>query len=877
MEPANIGARIASSAVMPLIKKLFLPGGRGAGLVDKPVRMEHLVSFKGEKRTLTDKDLRKLAEELVGRAVSSMGAHDRLHEYEFRAVVNAVSHSLRRVGDLDMDDVQIVRLGYRSLAAHLKGKSDAATNGLSADAVLLHASILETCCLHILHFFTQRSTFIARTLVEQSQQLDELTRKIDQLIARTPSPADAPFEQRYTRYVAKKYRELTIFGLDLSDSPDRWPLDVAYLSLNATADSTSAVPLHLPAEQALASNDRVLLRGVAGSGKTTLVQWLAVSAAKKKMQESSLYLHGLVPFVLPLRTLTREGKGLPTPAEFLSAIRCPLSGSEPTGWADRVLSSERGLLLVDGIDEVPEDERNGARDWLQDLIAAFPNNRWLVTSRPSAVRGEWLSADGFTELDLVPMSRDDVASFINRWHEAAGASDTYTRSLLKAVWGKQDLGRLATNPLMCGLICALHRDRRGYLPDGRKELYDAALSMLLSRRDRERGIQKPGVIRIGEAHQIQLLQKLAYWMIRNGRSEMSRVNAVELVALALPGMPQVADQANAERVYRHLLVRSGVIREPSTETVDFVHRSFQDYLGARAAVEGIDFGLLAKNAHLDQWEDVIRMSVAHARPKERADFLETLIDFGDQRAGDAQRLHLLAAACLEHATELDPAIRSAVQQRAAALIPPRSREQARALSEVGPFVLELLPGPQGLSDDEAFYTVVCAVRIGTDAAISVLSQYRHLFDMRVKTELVHAWSRFDTRRYAEAVISHLNGDDLYFPVSNAEELHALGQLGGRSHVQAAGTFSMDDFNRAGDAKLLTHLRLSPERGDTLDWIAGLRRLRTVVLDSAYSQVDVSPLAKSKSLRAIRIQHGLTLVGADLLPSHVRIVSDELDA
>ncbi|MFD0329948.1 hypothetical protein ACFQZC_21425 [Streptacidiphilus monticola] len=32
---------------------------------------------------------------------------------------------------------------------------------------------------------------------------------------------------------------------------------------------------------------------------------------------------------------------------------------------------------------------------------------------------------------------------------------------------KPDLARLATNPLMCSLICALNVDRRGYLPADR--------------------------------------------------------------------------------------------------------------------------------------------------------------------------------------------------------------------------------------------------------------------------------------------------------------------------------------------------------------------------------------------------------------------------
>ena len=55
---------------------------------------------------------------------------------------------------------------------------------------------------------------------------------------------------------------------------------------------------------------------------------------------------------------------------------------------------------------------------------------------------------------------------------------------------------------MCGLICALHRDRRGFLPVGRKELYEAALTMLLARRDRERGLPGP---ELREEPQLQIL------------------------------------------------------------------------------------------------------------------------------------------------------------------------------------------------------------------------------------------------------------------------------------------------------------------------------------------------------------------------------------
>ncbi|MFF2187857.1 NACHT domain-containing protein [Streptomyces sp. NPDC058155] len=893
MEPSVIGARLASSVVSPLIKKLFLNGGPGAGLVDKPVRVSQLVSFRGEQRTLSDKALHRIAEELVQRAVQATGTEEQLSSFEVRAVANSVAASLRVMGTLDMDDVQAVNLGHMGLARKLRSMSRTATLGLSADAVELHAGVLSTACLHILNFFTQRSTFVPRTLVEQSRSIEALTLKIDSLITRAPSPADGPFEERYARYITDKHGKLSIFGLDLSQGPENWRLDVAYLSLDAVGDATGAIPTRLSADQVLAAQDRVLLRGVAGSGKTTLVQWLAVSTTQK----DQLDLYGLVPFVLPLRTLTRGGATLPAPNEFLSAVDCPIAALQPAGWFDRVLRAGRGLILIDGIDEIPEDDRNDARRWLQELISTYPKNRWLVTSRPSAVREHWLSGDDFAEADLAPMSRDNIADFVSRWHKAAGISDQYAQELLRAVRVKQDLGRLATNPLMCGLICALHQDRRGYLPEGRKEIYDAALSMLLFRRDRERGVYKPGAIRISEAHHIQLIQKLAYWMIRNGRSEMDRADAVDLLAQALPTMPKVAEQGTAEEIYRHLLIRSGLLREPSVHSMDFIHRTFQDYLGAKAAVEGLDFDFLIANAHLDQWEDVIRMAVAHCRPTERTRILTGLIRRENVSAHGMNRLHLLAAACLEHATELDPEVRAEVQQRASTLIPPRSAEQARALVEVGPVVLDLLPGPpealptdnsdeeqhdgqpkkERPADDESYFTVLAATRIATDAAIDVLARYRGHHELRVRGELVRAWSRFDTDTFGQEVIAHLDEDNLYFPVSNVAELQAISSYGGRARIKIAGDFTVADFINGCREERLTHLWLSADIGDSWKWLEQLPQLRCLTIETPLPHLDLAPLAPLVSLRTIHLPTEVVIAGIDALPSSMNVVRTQLKA
>ncbi|WP_399087476.1 NACHT domain-containing protein [Streptomyces sp. BBFR2] len=879
MDPSTAGVRLASAAVGPLVRKLFVREGPGAGLTNAPVRLSALVSFRGEKRTLTPKDLHRLAAELVRRAVDAAGPGERpVPADEETAVADALAASLGALGDLDMDDVQAVQLGATVLAARLTAAAPHATRGLSRDAEELHRTLLTTSCLHIVHFFTQRSTFVARTLVQQSRGLDTLIARVDTFLARHPSAhaADAAFERDYLRYIARKHSRLTIYGIDLAHSPDRWPLDAAYLSLRAAPrhhtgpsgltdpdglGTEPAPPPLEPADRALAHLDRVLLRGVAGSGKSTLVQWLAVGCTREPAATPLPHLYGRIPFVLPLRTLHRADT-LPTPDHFLAAVGCPLTG--PQGWAERVLTTGRGLLLIDGLDEIPEADRERTRRWLRDLLDAFPDNLWMVTARPSAVREDWLAAEHFTEQTLAPMGRDEVAAFIARWHTAARPDapdpdllDSYETSLLTAVRTKQDLARLATNPLMCGLLCALHRDRRGYLPTGRKELYDAALTMLLARRDRERDMRGPDGIELSDAPQIQLLQRLAYWLIRNGRTELDRPHAERLIAQALPSVPAAAAQGDAPRIFRHLLLRSGLLREPTPGSVDFIHRTFQDYLGAKAAIEEGDLGLLVRHAADSQWEDVIRMAVAHARPRERAELLTEMVAHGDEIEDRTVRLrvHLLALACLEHATELAPAVREAVEERAGVILPPRHFEESKLLADVGPLVLELLPGPEdGLSDEEATETVHTAGRIGTAGALEFLKRFREHPAPAVRLQLARSWSSFDTDRYAEEIIRHLAPEVLHKANSTAE-LQILKALGGRTRMWVNGPFPDAELVDALDVEHLEALSLMDN--PVLDDLSFLRRaqhLTSLTLSNCPKITDLAPLAGIRTLRALYL-HG----------------------
>lgn len=226
-----VGIRLASGVVTPLVKKLFRGEGAGAGLVDRPVRISSYVSLR-EQRTLSRDDLRRLADKLVAEALRAPGEQP-LPPGEEAGVAAALAVTLHSLGDLDLEDAQAVEMGPRAFAAALRGA--APPTGLGRDAELFHDELLVTTCLHILQFFTTRSTYIPAALVQSAHRQAETIAKIDALLARIPRQdgRDAEFEARYLEYLVKRHNTLTIFGIDLAPGSARWPLDLAYVSLEA--------------------------------------------------------------------------------------------------------------------------------------------------------------------------------------------------------------------------------------------------------------------------------------------------------------------------------------------------------------------------------------------------------------------------------------------------------------------------------------------------------------------------------------------------------------------------------------------------------------------------------------------------------------------
>ncbi|MFD7239478.1 NACHT domain-containing protein [Streptomyces syringium] len=624
---------------------------------------------------------------------------------------------------------------------------------------------------------------------------------------RSSHPEDIAYEERYAKALKARYSRLEIFGLDgLGSNENSWDLDTAYLSLEARAPRRALDgdqhlrPETQRVEDLLGSRPRTVLRGEAGAGKTTLVWWLASHAACRTLPAKLSALNGLIPFVVPMRSLAAQGTVTPTPDRLPTIAQLPVE-DPPSGWAGRVLESGRALLLIDGLDELPQPDRAPARRWLAELLRLHPRTRCLVTVRPLAVGDSWLRSEGFEELLLLPMSNTDIQAFVAAWHRAArlecerftdapyalrqrGRLDSLERDLAQEFQRNATLRDLARTPLLCAVICALHRRRSGMLPGTRWELYSAALAMLLGGRDDYRRIHKPEGITLTVNDGQQLLQRIAVWLVRNGRVELSRDQAVHQLELAMGGLRHVREQGTADQVLTHLLNRSGLLQERATDVIQFIHRTFQDYLAAKEFRDNDSLDELLGHAAEEQWQDVIRLVIGHCGRSEARRVISGVFTAADA-APDPETewpLRTLAAGCAIDSTCLDDELHDAVWGGLKALGPPSDDRETGLLASLGPDVLPILPDPDGLEAGLAARVVRVLCSLGK-AALPLLKRYGQHSSDEVRAAVAFGWMFQDPQRYAEEVLSTMRLHDVWLAISLSEQLsalHHLDRIGGLS-------------------------------------------------------------------------------------------------
>jgi hypothetical protein len=863
--------------------------------------LAHRLDDRRRIRALADPDrlVRRVAEELSDlRRTEFRGLSDQ----DWSRVVDAVRESLALVRWADLARTPTDLVNADRLVAHVRAVDPDvfARMGLGARERAAYEHLLTGSCAGLAELARSIDRVMRDLQVGISEGVAEL-RDRDAVAAKD-------FEVRYGEYVARTTSSFELFGVARGRAPGKHSFDHFYISLavNRRSPDTDDEPLTgagVSAATAFDDTRRVLLRGNAGAGKTTFLRWLSLTAARGLPDAA-------VPFFLPLRQFS-EGP-LPTPEQLVAASVPVLAEEKPERWVVARFREGRALLLVDGIDELGSERRAEAKQWLENLVTAYPKARYVVTTRPSAVDENWLDEAKFVTFDLLPLSEKGLRDFVTSWHDAARFEhedneeaiawlDTCERTLAETLTARPDLRRLASSPLLCGLLCALHQDGGMHLPRDRKSLYDAALDLLLVRWDEQRGVALDEW-RFSKEEQLVVLQRFAYSLVRNRKQLVAKPVAVKWIGGAMRGLrPHDAEPA---RVLQRFLERTGLLRESAPDDVQFVHRTFRDYLAAKEVVDSGDLDVLVEHAHRDDWHDVVVMAIAHARPAERAQVLTGLLDGNDAAQRDvhvAEHLHLLAAAGLEQADVVGPMgkrgdVRGEVRRAVARLIPPGTMNDAESLATAGFFVRDLLPdSPEGLTDLQAACVVRAIAMIGGEGALEKIKPFAAVDESVVLEELLRAWRLSpDPEHYAKTVLAEVDFGQRRVDVRGWHRIKHLHHLRHLEVVRCLG--SLTPLDPVAQVPKLRRLELL--QNDVLRDLGPLvtaRTLEVLHLTQCPQVRDLSPLARSTvgelslhfthadlrslagtGLHTLRVRHPVLERGLDVIPRDLPLKTLALD-
>jgi hypothetical protein len=404
------------------------------------------------------------------------------------------------------------------------------------------------------------------------------------------------------------------------------------------------------ADDWLASGRRMLLVGAPGSGKSSLLRFLARDLLSPDPQSAALHrTHGgRLPVWLPFGFLSRHLAD--SDANSLeSAIQAWLRAR---GMADiwplvqRALSDDRLLLLVDGIDEWKSPAAaNHALGAVESFLGQHPEVAAVLSSRPYGVERltfalPWQRAD-VAELDdgqryamagqylappagLVPGRADEAGAAWDRAH---------VEPFLDELSGVPALAVLARSPLFLALLAITWRGEP--LPPKRFALYDEVVDLMVRRHPQmRRRFSTVTELPLDEREFKVLMEAVAYLVVLDGGTDpvpvqqMQRLMQRALCDDDVLGFSEAESRSMAVAAMRMAEDEFGLLVPQGADHVGFIHRVLLDHLAGRrlARLPPTEQGVVFDDRLADPaWLDVLLSALtAQSNPHAVGQLLDAL-------------------------------------------------------------------------------------------------------------------------------------------------------------------------------------------------------------------------------------------------------------
>jgi hypothetical protein len=325
--------------------------------------------------------------------------------------------------------------------------------------------------------------------------------------------------------------------------------------------STQVRTLERPAAYDLASVSQFsIITGSGGSGKSMMMRHLLVSSIVGSLK---------TPIFLELRQLNQTTDTVR--AALLESLKS--GGLEAdTAFLDQALESGQFLILLDGFDEVEHSSRKRVAREIQQIAHRYPNNWFVMSSRPDSALQGW---EEFTEFRVEPLDLDSAVDLVEKLPFDKPIKDRFIKDVRASLFEKHS--SFLSNPLLLSIMLLTYSDV-AHIPHKLSTFYSQAYEALFHRHDAlKSGFQRER--RTGLDIQDYGRAFAAFSLLSYDKREFSFTyeRALEVIAQARgAAMLPFDDRAFLDDAIQAicLLLEDGM-------EIAFAHRSFQEYFVAR--------------------------------------------------------------------------------------------------------------------------------------------------------------------------------------------------------------------------------------------------------------------------------------------------------
>ncbi|TVQ61249.1 MAG: NACHT domain-containing protein [Spirulina sp. DLM2.Bin59] len=364
--------------------------------------------------------------------------------------------------------------------------------------------------------------------------------------------------------------------------------------------------------------------GKPGIGKTTFLQHLAIQC------DGGHFIPTQVPIFIALRDFAEESResGRFSLLDYIRQLFVTAGIPDPST-AGTLLRAGRILLLLDGMDEVINQDMVGVSRDIRKFSQKYHQNQIIVTCR-TAFQNPKLH--GFTDVEIAPFTQEQINVFVKKWFTNLGAND-HEAAEAKSVQllGEIDhpenwkFRQLIVNPLFLHVACWVFQCQ-GKLPAKRTDFYKQGLDLLLYKWDESKGVERDRLYRgFLLPEKIKLLSQLAAVTFEKGEYFFEQrviERYIEDYLCHLPGHNLEPEQLQleSEAMLRTIENQHGLITERTKGIFSFSYLAFQEYLTARKIVashnlRALENALEGLVSHIEDphWREVFLLTTTMLR------------------------------------------------------------------------------------------------------------------------------------------------------------------------------------------------------------------------------------------------------------------------